>query len=335
MSKIFLHKEYTRDYSLMIEEMWNQALSHSVDGIGNPHQPKNIYYISDGMMEVWENKEAIDWYREQLLLKNNEQPDFFHTKMDEYEEFLKNLKKLWKNKHADVLEDLQKFVNLATKGMKYFLIFYYTAMDSRNQKDIFKRANQIRDKDIFFDQVDNFIKNSVAKIYPDRGKFANSVFAAELDDMPTAAELEKRYQNFVIDFPDYAKIEKLKDFADKHKDYNFAFDKVEEDLSELKGQAVFKGKASGRAKILKRKDQIIDFQQGEILVSPMTTPDFVPAMKKAAAIITDEGGVVCHAAILARELKIPCVIATKVATKVFKDGDMLEVDAEKGIVKKK
>jgi len=57
-------------------------------------------------------------------------------------------------------------------------------------------------------------------------------------------------------------------------------------------------------------------------------------MKKAKAIITDEGGVTCHAAITARELKIPCIIGTKIATKVLKDGDRVEVDAEKGLVRK-
>ena len=57
-------------------------------------------------------------------------------------------------------------------------------------------------------------------------------------------------------------------------------------------------------------------------------------MKKAAAIVTDDGGLTCHAAIVARELKTPCVVGTKIATKVLKDGDMVEVDANKGIVKK-
>ena len=66
----------------------------------------------------------------------------------------------------------------------------------------------------------------------------------------------------------------------------------------------------------------------------MTTPDYVPAMKRAAAIVTDKGGRTCHAAIVSRELKIPCVIGTKIATQVFKTGDIVEVDAERGIVKK-
>ena len=73
--------------------------------------------------------------------------------------------------------------------------------------------------------------------------------------------------------------------------------------------------------------------KGDILVSIATDPDIVPAMKKAAAFITEQGGVTSHAAIVAREMKKPCVIGTKIATKVLKDGDLVEVDATRGIVK--
>jgi pyruvate,water dikinase len=65
----------------------------------------------------------------------------------------------------------------------------------------------------------------------------------------------------------------------------------------------------------------------------MTQPEFLPAMKKAVAIITDEGGLTCHAAIVARELKRPCIIGTKNATKILRDGDYVEVDANNGIIK--
>ena len=66
----------------------------------------------------------------------------------------------------------------------------------------------------------------------------------------------------------------------------------------------------------------------------MTSPEFISAMRNAAAIITDEGGITCHAAIVSRELEIPCLIGTKNATKILKDGDMVEVDTFKGIVRK-
>lgn len=118
----------------------------------------------------------------------------------------------------------------------------------------------------------------------------------------------------------------LNDFLWEHFD-----EKVE--ASELKGNIAFKGVAKGKVKVIRKVEEAAGLQTGEILVASMTDPRYVPAMKRAGAIVTDEGGITCHAAIVARELKKPCVIGTKVATQVLKDGDVVEVDAEKGIVK--
>ncbi|KKW34312.1 MAG: Phosphoenolpyruvate synthase/pyruvate phosphate dikinase [Parcubacteria group bacterium GW2011_GWA2_53_21] len=105
-------------------------------------------------------------------------------------------------------------------------------------------------------------------------------------------------------------------------------------VSEIKGNIAQKGYAKGPARLILMEYQVQNLLPGEILVTSMTDPDMVPAMKRAAAIVTDEGGITCHAAIVSRELGKPCVIGTKIATKVFKDGDMVEVDAERGIVRK-
>lgn len=94
------------------------------------------------------------------------------------------------------------------------------------------------------------------------------------------------------------------------------------------------GVIQGRVKIILNSDEVKEFPSDAILVTAMTSPEYLPAMKGAMAIVTDEGGVTCHAAITSRELGVPCVIGTKIATKVFKDGDMVEVDATKGIVRK-
>jgi|GEM_PF-854041 len=75
------------------------------------------------------------------------------------------------------------------------------------------------------------------------------------------------------------------------------------------------------------------FKQGEIMLTTMTRPDFVPIMSKAAAVITDEGGLTCHAAIISRELKIPCIVGAKRATQIFNNGDLVEVDANQGTIK--
>lgn len=102
----------------------------------------------------------------------------------------------------------------------------------------------------------------------------------------------------------------------------------------IKGQPASVGVVKGRVMVVSNINKLKNFKQGDVLVASMTAPDYVPAMKKAAAIITDEGGITCHAAIISRELGIPCIIGTKIATRVLKDGDMVEVDADKGIVRK-
>ena len=102
----------------------------------------------------------------------------------------------------------------------------------------------------------------------------------------------------------------------------------------VKGLGVSPGKGSGRARIILDVEGIKDFQEGEVLVTEMTTPDWVTAMKKASAIVTDLGGKTCHAAIVSRELGIPCVVGTEVATKTIKEGSIITVDGQRGLVLK-
>jgi phosphoenolpyruvate synthase/pyruvate phosphate dikinase len=102
---------------------------------------------------------------------------------------------------------------------------------------------------------------------------------------------------------------------------------------ELKGSVACKGIVEGRIRIILDKKDLEIIKEGDILVTEMTSPDFVPALKKCSAIITDEGGIACHAAIVSRELNKPCIIGTKIATEFFKDGELVEVDADEGIVR--
>lgn len=102
---------------------------------------------------------------------------------------------------------------------------------------------------------------------------------------------------------------------------------------ELKGQIACRGCVRGVVRVVSDPHDSRGFQNGDILVTSMTRPEFVPIMKQAGAVITNEGGITCHAAIVSRELKIPCIIGTKIATQVLKDGDFVEVDADNGIVR--
>ncbi|MFA6215791.1 MAG: PEP-utilizing enzyme [Patescibacteria group bacterium] len=123
--------------------------------------------------------------------------------------------------------------------------------------------------------------------------------------------------------------------VDYGKNFNFLKEKILniKDTDEVRGQTAFPGIASGKVKIIMPNDDK-HIRNGRVLVTKMTTPDFVPLIKKCAAIVTDEGGVTCHAAIVSREFKVPCVIGTKIATNIFKDGDLIEVNATEGVIKK-
>lgn len=103
----------------------------------------------------------------------------------------------------------------------------------------------------------------------------------------------------------------------------------------LTGEGVSKGKVTGAVCLVRNyKADNKRFKAKSILVAGMTRPEYVPLMKQALAVVTDEGGITCHAAIVSRELGIPCVIGTKIATQVLKDGDRVEVDATNGVVRK-
>jgi pyruvate, water dikinase len=100
----------------------------------------------------------------------------------------------------------------------------------------------------------------------------------------------------------------------------------------LSGLAASAGRASGRVRILTSPNQQAEFRDGEVLVAEMTSPDWVPAMRRAAALITDGGGVTCHAAIVSRELQVPCVVGTGNATTMLQTGQEVTVDGRTGKV---
>ena len=106
----------------------------------------------------------------------------------------------------------------------------------------------------------------------------------------------------------------------------------EENNDELKGTCASVGTARGRVKVMHNSDEINKMNEGDILVTTMTTPDFVPAMRKASGIITNEGGITCHAAIVSREFGIPCIIGTRNATEILNDNDLIEMNANKGTI---
>lgn len=174
------------------------------------------------------------------------------------------------------------------------------------------------------------IRNSIKKILPKYKKYADVLLLEEVlsGKVPEEKILEKRMRGLF-----YTNNKLYDNLEEVTKEFNIELEKHNQDGSELKGQTVYKGLVKGKVRIIERREQISEFKQGEILVASTTTPDYLPAMKKAGAVISEHGGAVCHAAITSRELKIPCVVGVRGATKLLKDGDEVEVNANQGIVK--
>ncbi len=149
------------------------------------------------------------------------------------------------------------------------------------------------------------------------------------DKLPTEEEIIKRTSGYVVLLnPDRSYQISLGEYSETQKMFD-----VTSDLKIIKGVTANKGIVRGTARVVMDSANVKEFNEGDILVTSMTRPEFIYLMKKASAVVTNEGSITCHAAIISRELNIPCVIGTKNATLVIKDGDNVEVDANAGIIK--
>ncbi len=151
------------------------------------------------------------------------------------------------------------------------------------------------------------------------------------DQIPIKEILESRMKDCSTLLEDGRRVSLLTG-GESEKIIDFFKEEVKE-IRELKGSIACGGLIKGIVRIISNKNDFSKVGERDILVTSMTTPEMVPIMKKASAFVTDEGGITCHAAIVAREMKKPCIIGTKIATQVLKDGDLVEVDANKGIIK--
>ncbi|MFH1111658.1 MAG: PEP-utilizing enzyme [Patescibacteria group bacterium] len=159
----------------------------------------------------------------------------------------------------------------------------------------------------------------------------NEVESFFINQVPSVKELKSRQKEVVVIVWGHNNFVATGRAAQKIRQIMFPINKQDK-VMDIRGLTASVGRVSGKVKIIGSVKEINRVNKGDILVAVMTRPDYIAGIKKAAAIVTNEGGITCHAAIVARELGIPCIIATKIATKIFKDGDVVEVNANHGVV---
>jgi phosphoenolpyruvate synthase/pyruvate phosphate dikinase len=328
-------KTYTRDTTLIIQQAWNDVFINwfVAEGIHSPYEAPVIHYMHWGTIEIWENETCTHYYLDELLKKHSESDVFYRKMIDKYLQILAICEQRRKEKYTDDMKLLKDHVQMIFDEMKWFVTFYFAGYDERVPESIREDALKTRETDSFFASNDKYIRESLMHIYPHLKWYESCILWQEIDNPPTIDELKKRRESYLVQWTKYSAHMSVEEYASQHPNYYFHMERVSTNNDVLQWQTGYAGRVRWKVFVLLRNDQVQDVKEWDIIVSPMTTPEHVPAMQKAAAFITDEWWITCHAAIVARELKKPCVIGTKFATQLLKDGDEIEVDADNGVVK--
>jgi len=331
-------KFYNRSTPLLSLQYWHQGECHGLRQITdntvhfNPlfictrHQATDVYYDIN-------NSETDD---ELLVEYFEEHSDRFYSLASEYEKECERLLQLVDQaKPADIPEIYDLHVLTFSKLPIFTILGRLT--DQKGFEQIAQHAYELRKKTdkVEYSSGNNLI-DLACQLLPDFQEFIDVLTLEEIvgQQKIDIRELPRRKRGYIFfEGEVYAnmtvkELESLKNIT-----VVLTHGSDSDTPDSVCGQTARKGKAVGRVRIVLRTAHLDKVESGDIIVTPMTTPDYLAGMKRAAAFVTDEGGITCHAAIVAREMDKPCVIGTKVATQVLHDGDLVEVDADHGIVK--
>jgi phosphohistidine swiveling domain-containing protein len=334
-------KYFQREIPLAMVEVWyygEKADSRQWTKQPQPSEPYLVFENKGGVITTYFDKNGIDWVKKHIEQSRKVDPMYAIKSAERFKREIDGLNPMLKNASALSIKEFEKFAHKVQKAWPWFeLVWWYIdLLDELGEKDsdelrVLQEARKYGE--LYFPNSMIIAEATLEKQYPQLGELVNVLTLQEAitGKIPTTEILKNRASNY------YYAGKKL--FVGKTKkeieDYFGIIIKEEElQANELIGRVAYHGKVTGRVRKIISKNQIKDFQDGEVLVAPSTLPEMLPAMKKAIAIISDEGGLISHAAIVARELKKPCIVGTKKAFNTLKDGDLVEVDANKGVVKK-
>lgn len=333
-------KKFTRDYSLVIIETWGKGESISPRQWTKNAQPYLPYLIFEKTPETvicYMDERGIEWIKKEIFRLYKSNPKFIGWVLDNFLSRVNKAKHIWEKGQALNYQKLTNFIDALHDVWPWFEGVWW-AIDMGSKiigQDNVARATKTRVLSEKIGNRDAIIRNSLIKIFPALKPYVHVLTLNEIKTkkFPPPAVLKKRARGYY-----YINGKLITNLTRKRIEKKFGVTlenvKAPKKLKQVKGEIAYPGESTGRVKKIASLAQINKVKKGDVLVASMTLPDYLPALKKVSALVTDEGGIACHAAIVARELKIPCIIGTKIATQVFKDGDQVEVDAVKGIVRK-
>lgn len=329
----------SRDFSFPMLELWYYTEAEVPIPYINKKQPCQPYLIlerTDGTIKSYYDEAGQNWVKNIILEVAQRDKKFLITIEKELTKRLSSIQNIYENPRALNRKDFLKFIKDFEEAVPWAVIMWWLCgMEEKDLKEInINKIKNLREKtDKLSAGTDVTIRRSLEKLYPKLGEYSAMLTIEEIknNSLHSLEQLKKRDEGFIFTAgklyigTSRNEIEEL---------FNIQLPEEKVDYhEEFKGTIAYKGKLRGIIKRVMGHKDLDKINEGEILVSPMTMPDFIGAMKKASAIITDEGGLTCHAAIIAREMKKPCIVGTKIATKILKDGMLVEVDANNGIVR--
>lgn len=296
---------------------------------------RTVIIIKDGLGEIYRNPKLAEIVNGIILAKTKDDKDFLTKFLIDSTTLLEKLERTMASDNGtraqllEFIDDLSKFWPAIYAAIFVPLSDKFTDTERKTFLNFRKRIELLEH------DAHHYIERSLVNIYPEIGNLA---WAMSLEDLESGKidpdVFKKRAKKPIIVVDDEIVGAKEFEYLKIQGNYNLEKRVDLSGIKEVSGQVGYPGNVRGAAKVIYRERDLGKMQDGNILVCQMTLPTYISAMKKAAAFVTDEGGITCHAAIVARELKKPCIIGTKHATQVLKDGDMVEVDAERGIVRK-
>lgn len=305
---------------------------------------KHFKDIKKACKDIEKHRDKYFWiqnnFRGAIYLDN----EFFFDSLKELikskslEDIKKEIKRL-NNKERITLKqraDIYKKYKISKQAKSFFeLVRFFALLQDDRKEDIQKLVFCI---DQIFNEINKRFK--IPKSDIDNYLIKDVVQILEKGIKVSKKEINRRKKAITFSYIENNKLKSKYFFG---KDSNFIanfFKKKRKELSKKELKGFVASLSKGKDILIKGKVRIVfdpikdKFNKGEILVSGMTRPEFIPLMKQAKAIVTNEGGITTHAAIISRELGIPCIIGTKVATDVLKNGDNIQLDLNTGIIKK-
>lgn len=347
----------TRDASLIAIECWYNGRVNYFKEYTGIDFPLSAFWYRNEAFEFYTDVEEFEYHLPKLLskwIKNNHNKFMvIHTQMKTALNCFKISQELPYKSGKEIINQLERVNEYFTHGFIGVLITHhlprYDEHFLKKGKDIFdknlvKQVIKWREAEgnVFFNEgveTINFLIKKIAKINKWNFEDLKHLTLPELKECVANNLLPKKritmrensnyfyFNNKVIYENEIQSL--LKKFG-----YELKKEFTQSNVTKIKGSIANKGKVKGKVKLIFNRKQLWKVKKNDILVAPMTSVWHLPAMKKSSGIVTDEWGITCHAAIISRELGKPCIIGTKIATKVFKDGDLVEVDANTGIVRK-